>query len=151
MICSKIIEFVILQHKVNAENPKDSVRKGTWLSEFSLVIWSYVIALGAAAAAAPCVRNVAFAASFPSTRIKNSMRQSSRSQWPRGLNAGVVGSNPTRGMDVSVRLFCVYAVLCADNGLATGWSPVQGVYRLCIGLRNWQTGRGPAKGVWSHR
>jgi hypothetical protein len=27
-------------------------------------------------------------------------------------NAGVVGSNPTRGMDVCVRLFCVYVVLC---------------------------------------
>jgi hypothetical protein len=34
-----------------------------------------------------------------------------RSQWPRGVFArsktGIVGSNPTRGMDVCVRLFCV--------------------------------------------
>jgi hypothetical protein len=30
------------------------------------------------------------------------------------------GSNPTRSMDVRVRLFCVCAVLCAGSGLATG-------------------------------
>jgi hypothetical protein len=32
--------------------------------------------------------------------------------------AGVVGSNPTRGMDVCVRLFCVCVVLCVGSGLA---------------------------------
>jgi hypothetical protein len=26
------------------------------------------------------------------------------------LNAGIAGSNPTRGMDMCMRLFCVYAV-----------------------------------------
>jgi hypothetical protein len=31
-----------------------------------------------------------------------------------------VGSNPTQGMDVCVRLFCVWAVPCAGSGLATG-------------------------------
>jgi hypothetical protein len=35
-----------------------------------------------------------------------------------------VGSNPTEGMDVCVRLFCVCIVLCVGSGLATGWSPV---------------------------
>jgi hypothetical protein len=35
-------------------------------------------------------------------------------------NSGIVGSNPTQGMDVCVRLFCICAVLCAGNGLATG-------------------------------
>jgi hypothetical protein len=40
---------------------------------------------------------------------------------------GVVGSNPTQGMDVWVRLFCVCVVLCVGSGLATGLSPVQGV------------------------
>jgi hypothetical protein len=48
-------------------------------------------------------------------------------------NTGIVGSNPTQGMDVCVRLFCV-CVLCIGSGLATGWSPVQGaipsVYRI---------------------
>jgi hypothetical protein len=33
-------------------------------------------------------------------------------------NAGVVGSNPNRGMDVCVHLFCVRVVLCVGSGLA---------------------------------
>jgi hypothetical protein len=41
--------------------------------------------------------------------------------------AGILGSNPIQGMDVSLRLFCVCAVLCVGNGLATGLSHVQGV------------------------
>jgi hypothetical protein len=44
-------------------------------------------------------------------------------------NTGIVGSNPVQLMDVCVRLFCVYVVLCVGSGLATGWSPVQGVLR----------------------
>jgi hypothetical protein len=35
-------------------------------------------------------------------------------------NTGIVGSNPTRGMDVCVRLICLYVVLCTGSGLATG-------------------------------
>jgi hypothetical protein len=42
-------------------------------------------------------------------------------------NAGVVVYNPTRGMDVCVHLFSAYVVLCVGRGLATAWSPVQGV------------------------
>jgi hypothetical protein len=42
-------------------------------------------------------------------------------------NTGIMSSHPTWGMDVCVRLSCVCAVLCAGRGLATGWSPVQGV------------------------
>jgi hypothetical protein len=42
-------------------------------------------------------------------------------------NDGVTDLNPTWGMDVCVCLFCVCAVLCAGRGLATGWSPIQGV------------------------
>jgi hypothetical protein len=42
-------------------------------------------------------------------------------------NTGIVGSNPTRSMDVWFRLFCVYGVLCVGSGLATDWSVVQGV------------------------
>jgi hypothetical protein len=38
-------------------------------------------------------------------------------------NTGIVGSNPTRGMDVCLHLFCVCVVLCVGSGLATGWSP----------------------------
>jgi hypothetical protein len=39
-------------------------------------------------------------------------------------NAGIVGSNPARGMDVCVRIFCACVVLCVGSSLATGWSPV---------------------------
>jgi hypothetical protein len=28
------------------------------------------------------------------------------------MNTGIVGSNPTRGMDVCLRLFCLCVVLC---------------------------------------
>jgi hypothetical protein len=49
-------------------------------------------------------------------------------------NSGIVGSNPTEGMVVCVRLFCVCVVLCVGSGLATGSSPVRGllptVYRI---------------------
>jgi hypothetical protein len=38
-------------------------------------------------------------------------------------DTGVMGSNPTRGMDICVRLFCACVVLCVGSGLATGWSP----------------------------
>jgi hypothetical protein len=42
-------------------------------------------------------------------------------------NTGIMGSNPTWGMDVCVRLFCLCAVLCAGSAIVMGWSPVQGV------------------------
>jgi hypothetical protein len=35
-------------------------------------------------------------------------------------NAGIVGSNPTQGMDDCVRLFCVCVVLRVGSGLAPG-------------------------------
>jgi hypothetical protein len=35
-------------------------------------------------------------------------------------NARIVGLNPIQGMDVCVRLFCLYVVLCVGSGLATG-------------------------------
>jgi hypothetical protein len=51
-------------------------------------------------------------------------------------NAGIVGSNPTQGMDACVRLFCVCVVLCVDSGLATGWTPVQGVLSTLYKIKN---------------
>jgi hypothetical protein len=41
-------------------------------------------------------------------------------------NAGIVGSNPTWYTDF-VCVYSVCIVLCVGSGLATGWSPVQGV------------------------
>jgi hypothetical protein len=74
---------------------------------------------------------------------------SRRSNWPIAVavrsgawivfarsNTEVVISNPTRGMDVCMRLFCACVILCVSSGLATGRSPVQGVlptvYRIRI-------------------
>jgi hypothetical protein len=47
-------------------------------------------------------------------------------------NTGLVGSNPTEGMYVCVRLFCVFVVLCVGSGLTTDWFPSKESYRLCI-------------------
>jgi hypothetical protein len=58
------------------------------------------------------------------------------------LNTGIVGSNPTRGMDVCVRLFCVCVVLRVGSGLATGWSLVQEIQPTVYRLRNWKNGQG---------
>jgi hypothetical protein len=52
---------------------------------------------------------------------------------------GIVGSNPARGMDVCLHLICVCVVLFVGNGLATGWSPVQGVLPTVYKL----SGQGP--------
>jgi hypothetical protein len=62
------------------------------------------------------------------TRQPNAVAERSKT-WTvfARLNTGMLGSNPTWGMDVCMRLFCVCVVLCVRSGLATGWSPVQGV------------------------
>jgi hypothetical protein len=57
-------------------------------------------------------------------------------------NTGIVGSNPIRGMDVSVRLFCVYVALRVRSGLATGRLLVQGVLPTVYRLRNWKSDQG---------
>jgi hypothetical protein len=43
-------------------------------------------------------------------------RSKTRTVFARS-NTGVVGSNPTRGMDVCVRLFCVCLLLCVVAAL----------------------------------
>jgi hypothetical protein len=49
-----------------------------------------------------------------------------------------VVSNPTQGMDVCVHLFCVCVVLSLGRGLATSWSPVQGVLPSVKWSWNWE-------------
>jgi hypothetical protein len=55
-----------------------------------------------------------------------------RSRWPSGLkawtvlarfDAGIVGWNPTRGMDV----YSMLVLSCGGRGLAMSWSPIQGI------------------------
>jgi hypothetical protein len=63
------------------------------------------------------------------------------------VKAGIVGSNPTQGMDVCVRLFCVCVVLCIGSGLATGWSPVQGVLPTVYRIKKLKKLPRPNKGL----
>jgi hypothetical protein len=52
-------------------------------------------------------------------------------------NTEIVGSNPTQGVDVYiVCLFCACVVLCIARGLATDWSPVQGVLPTLYRIKN---------------
>jgi hypothetical protein len=87
------------------------------------------------------------------SKLRGSMFLASRSQCPAALskawiviarsNTGIVGSNPTQGIDVCVLLFCVWVVLCVGSCLMTGWFPVQGVLPTVYRLRNWKSGQGP--------
>jgi hypothetical protein len=67
------------------------------------------------------------------------------------LNAGIVGSNPIQGIDVCVRLFCVCVVLCVGSGLATGWSPFQGVLPTVYRIKKLKKWPRSDKGLYSHR
>jgi hypothetical protein len=59
-------------------------------------------------------------------------------------NTGVVGSNPTRGMDVSVCVYSVFVLSCLQvAALRRADPPSKESYRLFIGLRNWKIGQGP--------
>jgi hypothetical protein len=60
------------------------------------------------------------------------------------------GSNPTRCMNVCVCLFWVCVLLCVSSGLATDWSPIQGVLPTAYRLRNWKRGQGPQR-LYSYR
>jgi hypothetical protein len=76
----------------------------------------------------------------------------SRPQRPRGLrlahsNTGVVGSNPTRSMDVCLLLFCVHVVLCVGSGLATGRSSVQGALKTMHRIKKPKRGQGPKRAI----
>jgi hypothetical protein len=60
-------------------------------------------------------------------------------------NTGIVGSNLTRGMDVCVPLCCVCVVLGVGSGLATGWSPVQGVLSTVNRIKKLKRAQGPKR------
>jgi hypothetical protein len=63
--------------------------------------------------------------------------------WPAFANikTGIMGSNPTRCMDVCIRLFRISVVLCVGSGLVTGWSPGRWVLSTVYRLKNWKTTR----------
>jgi hypothetical protein len=49
-------------------------------------------------------------------------------------NTEIVGSNPTRGMGVGA--FSLFVLLCAANGLATDWTPIQGALQTVYEIQN---------------
>jgi hypothetical protein len=74
--------------------------------------------------------------------------------WPKAWtvfaisNAGIVGSNPTQGMDFCivcihsfVVLFCLYV-----GAFRPADPPAKESYWLCIESRNWKSSQGPEKG-----
>jgi hypothetical protein len=62
-------------------------------------------------------------------------------------SAGMVGSNPTWGMDACARLFCVCIVLCVGVGIMMADPPSKESYWLCIGLRNWKAAKAQQRAV----
>jgi hypothetical protein len=62
-------------------------------------------------------------------------------------NAGVVGSNPTQGMDVYVRLYSVCVILCAGRSLAAVSSAVQGVLVPVYRIKKLLKSESPKKGL----
>jgi hypothetical protein len=47
-----------------------------------------------------------------------------------------MGSNPTRDIDVCVRVSSVFMLSCVRTGFATADPPSRESYRLCVGIRN---------------
>jgi hypothetical protein len=58
------------------------------------------------------------------------------------LDAGIVGSNPTRGKDVYVYVYSMFVLSFVGRGLAMSWSLVQGVLPTVLILRNWSETEG---------
>jgi hypothetical protein len=46
-----------------------------------------------------------------------------------------------------VRLFCVCAVICVSSGLATEWTPVQGILPTVCRITKLKKRSGPNKGL----
>jgi hypothetical protein len=89
-------------------------------------------------------------------RITRMQYLNCRSQWPRSKawsvcalwNTGIVDSNPTRGMDICVSLFCVcvcgqVATLRRDDPLSKKF------HRMCIGIGNWSETERFTDALWS--
>jgi hypothetical protein len=60
---------------------------------------------------------------------------------------GIVGSNPTWGMDVCVCVYSVFVSSCVYvASLRRADPPSKESWRLCKRSRNWKSGQGPTKG-----
>jgi hypothetical protein len=62
-------------------------------------------------------------------------------------NTGIVGSNPTPGMDVCVYVYSVFILFCVGSGLVAAWSPVERVlptvYRIKkLEKKRWEPNKG---------
>jgi hypothetical protein len=90
-----------------------------------------------------------FAAILGFSPIKEAARSKTWTDFA-GSDNGIVSSNPTQGMDVSVRLFCVCVVLCVRSDLAMGWSPDQGVLPTVYMIKKLKKRTSPKKGLLSH-
>jgi hypothetical protein len=72
-----------------------------------------------------------------------------RSQWSEAYtvfyrsNTEIMGSNSSRGTGVCV-------IQCVDSGLATGWSPVQGLVRTVYRIKELEKRPRTNKGLPSH-
>jgi hypothetical protein len=64
-------------------------------------------------------------------------------------SVSVVGSNPNRGMDVSVRIFCVLSCMSVETLRQT--DPLsKATRRQCTALRSWKSGQSTRKVPYSH-
>jgi hypothetical protein len=60
------------------------------------------------------------------------------SQWPRGLRHELSSLARMLGSWVRIPLKAwMFVCVCIGSGLATGWSPIQGVLPTVLGLSNW--------------
>jgi hypothetical protein len=81
-----------------------------------------------------------------------------RSQWPRGLRHEM--SSPARNLLswvgiplkawMSICVYSVFVLSCVGNGLATGWSPIQGVLPTAYRIKNLKKRPGSNNGLYSH-
>jgi hypothetical protein len=71
-------------------------------------------------------------------------RSKARTVFARSI-AGIVGSNPTQGMDICIVCICV--VLCVCRDLETGWSPIQGVIPTVYKIKKLKKRPRPNKGL----
>jgi hypothetical protein len=109
------------------------------------VAWSWQIIYVFASSTPPCIMHrKKFWSCWAHLPITVAARSKAWTVFSRS-NTGIMGSNPTRGMDVCVLLFCVCVVLRVGSGLVTADPPPKESYQLCIRLKNWKSAQGPTK------